>query len=277
MKIWHFACVTCFAVAAPTVGTAQTLVPAADITPYGLPAAPPLVGAPFVGVLPPGEIIACVRSAGFDPVSRPMHRGAVYVVFAIDRYDADVRLTVDARSGRVLSATRLAAERYDDPGYGGYALAPRAIPPGYPPPYQRPPQFYERDLPMPPADVPTYAPGYSRGYLPGYRPGYGLGRVYGSPPVEPGDVRLLPRERSRLEAIPQRAPAASAGRPPLPRTRPGEVVARAAREPVPPTPIAPPAASQVAPQTAPPPPPAEIPADVPVPQQPGMVPIAPLE
>jgi hypothetical protein len=279
MKTWYLACgVACLTVAAPTVGIAQSLVPVVDIAPHGF--AGPL---PLVGVLPPEEIVASVRSAGFDPMSRPVHRGPVYVVFAIDRYDAEVRVIVDAHSGRVLRAVRLAGEPYDEPryggydhGYGGYA-APRMMPPAPPPyerpayerapyeraPYDRPPHFYERDAyerdaPVPPADV----------------PGYGAGRGYGPPPIEEGDMRLLPRERGRaLEAPARRGPAVTAVRPPVPRSRPGDVTTGAAKES---TPLV-----QTAPQAPPPAPLPAAPADSPVgaavPQQPGMAPIAPLE
>jgi len=86
--------------------------------------------------LAPRDIIASVRAAGFNPLSRPVQRGAVYVVFAIDRYFMDVRVMVDARSGRVLSATRLAGALYGGPGYGGYEVLPGA-PPDYLPPFGR--------------------------------------------------------------------------------------------------------------------------------------------
>lgn len=92
--------------------------------------------------LPPVEILASVRSAGFNPVSRPVQRGPVYLLFATDRYFFDVRLTVDARSGRVLTATRLAGASHGGPVYEG------ALPGSYP--------FYERGQrgPVPPAAVP---------------------------------------------------------------------------------------------------------------------------
>jgi hypothetical protein len=256
MKIWTFACgVACITAAMTTAGMAQSLIPVVDIAPHGAVAVPP-----FVGALPPDEIIASVRSAGFDPVSRPVHRGGVYVLFAIDRYDVDVRLTVDAHSGRVLSAMRLAGEFRGEPGYRDDEAMPRASPPGYgyPPPYEPAPQFYERAVPAPPADVPAYGPGY------------GSGRAYGPPPIAEGDLRLVPPERGRgFEEPARRARAASTSRPPLPRTRPGDIVTGAAKEAARPLPSAP--------QAAPPAAPAGVPVDAPAPQQPGMVPIAPLE
>src|ERR1700694_4638044 len=61
--------------------------------------------------LPPHEILAMVRASGFDPVSRPVRSGRTFTLRAIDRYDLQLHLVVDARSGRVLSANEVAAPR----------------------------------------------------------------------------------------------------------------------------------------------------------------------
>ena len=180
------------------------------------------------GGLGAAEIISRVRSAGYDPRSRPLQRGAVYFLFALDRQYMDVRLTVDANSGRVLSATRLAGAHYGGPGYDGHDVLTRI---------ERPP--------VPPADIPNR-----------------------------GTAR-------------NNVPAASASpQAPLPRARPGEVVTGAVTE----APAEPPAAPPAEPGTAtaeaptatvvvapPVPPPTQSPAVLPRPQQPAMVPIAPLE
>jgi hypothetical protein len=113
----------------PTRGGAQAQPPAGAVTAQG-------AGMSADGAaLAPSEVIASVRSAGFDPLSRPVQRGGVYILFAVDRRYMDVRVTVDAASGRVLSATRLAGTRYGGPGYEGneelspvYGRAP--LPPG---------------------------------------------------------------------------------------------------------------------------------------------------
>jgi hypothetical protein len=199
-------------------------------------------GPPFAETLPPGDIIASVRSAGFNPLSRPVQRGAVYVVFAVDRYFMDVRVMVDARSGRVLSATRLAGVMYGGPGYGGYEVVPGA-PPGYLPPYgERPLRGAERP-PVPPADVPLHGPGGNQ--------------INPSENPQPVDVakRSMPP------------------RPPLPRARPE--IPDAAKEPAA-QPQPPPAAT--APAAAPPKPIAVQGEAAPKPpQQPAMIPVAPLE
>jgi hypothetical protein len=183
--------------AAPAV--AQPVGPRGTEPPYGYGAGSP----PFEEGLPPYEILASVRSAGFHPLSRPVRRGPVYVLFAADRYLVDVRVTVDARTGRVMSATRLAG-----------ALS------------EHPPRGYER-APVPPANVPN---------------------VGDAPPL--ADAR--------------RAPSARA---PLPRSRPGDVVTGSVKD-----------GGTEPPSAAPSPaPPGNATVTATPPQQPTMVPIAPLE
>ena len=101
----------------------------------------PVVGvSPTAGALAPPEIEAEVRRAGFEPISRPVQRGRVYVLFALDPYDIDVKLTVDAGSGRVLwvaGVPRYGGERY----YSDRSLSR----------YDRPP--------IPPSDIPNTWPG----------------------------------------------------------------------------------------------------------------------
>ena len=131
-----------FLLATPAGGRAQSAPPLEDAR--DARAAPPSA----IGVLPAAEILASVRSAGFDPLSRPRLRGPVYIVFATDRYLMDVQLRVDARSGRVLTATRLAGAAYGGPVYEGNAV-PRVEPPGYATARPR----YE-PAPVPPAEIP---------------------------------------------------------------------------------------------------------------------------
>jgi hypothetical protein len=91
--------------------------------------------------VPLDQITAHVRAAGLQPLSRPMLRGAVYYVRAINPARAEMRLAIDARSGRVLSATRIAhklpARTASEPGPApqpqpsaigrGYSEAPPAV------------------------------------------------------------------------------------------------------------------------------------------------------
>jgi hypothetical protein len=172
------------------------------------------------GGLAPAEIITRVRAAGFDPRSRPIQRGAVYFLFAVDHQYMDVRLTVDANSGRVISATRLAGMRYGGPGYDGHEVLSRT--------YERPP--------TPPADIPNRGAARNSG------------------------------------------PANSAQpHPPLPRARPGDAVTGSAQPEAVPGGLGDTTAE--IPSAAAPPPSATSQAALPTspPQQPTMVPIAPLE
>jgi hypothetical protein len=101
-------------------------------------------------VVPLDQITAIVRAAGLQPLSRPMLRGAVYSSRAVAPGRAEMRVAIDARSGHVLSATRvsreLPARTASEPGPApqpyvsgrGYSEAPpadlplenRAMPPG---------------------------------------------------------------------------------------------------------------------------------------------------
>ena len=94
--------------------------------------------------VPLDQITAIVRAAGLQPLSRPMLRGAVYYVRAVTPGRAEMRVAIDARSGHVLSATRVSRElpARAKPGPApqpyvsgsGYSEAPplesRAMPPG---------------------------------------------------------------------------------------------------------------------------------------------------
>ena len=107
---------------------------------------------PVARAVPLDQITANVRAAGLQPLSRPVLRGAVYYVRAINPARAEMRVAIDARSGRVLSATRVAHEppappaKFSEPGPApqpyvsghGYSEAPpadlplegRVMPPG---------------------------------------------------------------------------------------------------------------------------------------------------
>lgn len=105
-------------------------------------------------VLPAYEIVTIVRSAGFVPLSPAMLRGANYVLRATANDGREMRLTVDARRGSIVSAVpampaetampgeRLGPyERMSPPGY----IPPPDLPRGFRPP---PPVVYEGDRPL---------------------------------------------------------------------------------------------------------------------------------
>jgi hypothetical protein len=167
--------------------------------PYGAGAPPPSPHASgpyahgFAGTVPPEQIAANVRALGWQPLSRPVLRGPVYFMRAANRRNFELRVAIDARSGRIISATRLA---FDPPRpTSGYATGP-APGPRYEP-YVRG-GGYSEEAPLPPGDVPVDG----RPMPPDSRPMPSSGRAagYASPP-------------------PGRKVAAQ---PPLPRARPGE-------------------------------------------------------
>jgi hypothetical protein len=84
--------------------------------------------------LPPHEVMAIVRSAGFMPTTRPVLTGTAYALSAIDVYGTPVRVAIDARFGEILSVRRVAAVAPLRPPYpvpGGPGLdVHRALPPG---------------------------------------------------------------------------------------------------------------------------------------------------
>lgn len=76
--------------------------------------------------LPPFEIVTIVRSLGLNPVNRPVRQGASYVLRAVDEYNREMRVVVDARSGRVRSAVPVVPANAwrESPGFGDDARLP---------------------------------------------------------------------------------------------------------------------------------------------------------
>jgi hypothetical protein len=103
----------------------------------------------------------------------------------------DVRVTVEAHSGRVLSAARLAGVTYGGPGYDGYEVFARA------------PRGYDRP-PVPPADVPNAGAGRRTGPRPGEDR-----EAAGAPPLpraRPGDVVVtgsVPEQKQESKSQPE--------------------------------------------------------------------------
>ena len=156
------------------------------------------------GGLGPAEIVARVRAAGFEARSRPVQRGNVFFLFALDRHYMDVRLTVDANSGRVLSATHLAGTRFGGPGYDGHEAS----------------RLYERP-PVPPANIPNRGAARSDGPatapaaaasapLPRARPGDGAVGAEAQAPVTTPPAGL---GDTTAEAPPPASPPQPAPRP----------------------------------------------------------------
>lgn len=62
-------------------------------------------------VLPPHEVVTIVRSTGLNPVERPVRRGNTYVFRAVTPAGQEMRVTVDARYGDVMSVAPVASAR----------------------------------------------------------------------------------------------------------------------------------------------------------------------
>ncbi len=154
--------------------------------------------------LPPFEILTIVRSLGLDPLGRPVRRGAAYVLRAADESGQEMRVVVDARSGRVRSAVPVipAAAWRERPGFGDDA---RLLP---------------RD-------------GYSERNIPGWRADPGADDETALPP--PGAAPRVIRAPQAVDGAPSRA-GSPGGRsvirsaaivpahPPVPRPRPATPV-----------------------------------------------------
>jgi hypothetical protein len=172
-------------------------------------------------MLAPADIIIDVRRAGFEPISRPVLRGPVYVLVALDESDIDVKLTVDARSGRVLWLSDVIGARYG--GYYAYPAWPR---------YGRPP--------APPADIPDTGPGRNN-----FRPERTTASVPRSLPLprtRPADLTSTLTTQSPASTSPSASGAGKGGgsAPPAAQSR-SDAAAAAKSPPIAPTmvPVAP--------------------------------------
>ncbi len=140
---------------------------------------PPAYGGGPRSAVPMDQITANVRAAGLQPLSKPMLRGAVYYVRAVNAARAEMRVAIDARSGRVLSATRVAHE-------------PPARPAGEPGPAPQPDVNGRGYSEAPPPDLPV-----ARAMPPGRIPDAPTPKresAAGSGPAKPAMVPIAPLE-----------------------------------------------------------------------------------
>ncbi|ABD86333.1 hypothetical protein [Rhodopseudomonas palustris] len=135
-------------------------------------------------LLPPGEVYAVLRDAGFAPLGTPRLRGVFYSVAATDLDGADGRVLIDGRSGRIIRFIPADADdsfaRYD--------------------PVRPVPSFREVRPPRPPLPVPRVASRNSTAPLPRPAP----------PPIA---AQPLPAPAQQTAAVPKPAetpPAAPA-------------------------------------------------------------------
>src|SRR5262249_35975786 len=76
----------------------------------------------YVTGVPPWRVMRIVRSAGFQPISAVVRRGPNYVVTAVDRDGAPVRVIISAYEGDIVGVRPVAAVQ----SYGGAPYDPRA-------------------------------------------------------------------------------------------------------------------------------------------------------
>lgn len=126
-------------------GTSLALAGAAAAEPAG---PPPNVAAG----LPPGQIMAIVRASGFDPIGRPVRNGNVYSVLALDPYDVEYRMVVDARTGRTVTVREIARPA------GPYEAVPPRFGRVFAGPAEGPAMRPPHDVPHAPAAAPHGAP-----------------------------------------------------------------------------------------------------------------------
>lgn len=178
-------------------------------------------------VLPPHEIMTIVRSAGLNPLERPVRRGNTYVFRAVGARGQEMRVTVDARYGDVMAVSPV----------GNAAVPPTRLPgPGMTMgPYERvdrdddvgpmtlsPPGIYgSRRAPLPEMDddddTVVYAPG-ARPQAPGTvrPPSPVTAAPLAAPPGGQPAYNTPPQPRMQAIAPPYSPPPASAAPPPMP-------------------------------------------------------------
>jgi hypothetical protein len=169
----------------------------------------------YGGGLPPYEVITIVRSAGLDPIDRPVRRGPHYVLHAIGQNDQEVRVIVDARRGEIVRIVPTMSASRMPPPRGGVTMGPYERMDGYGPARPAPGYRYgarpvdpddEEDdpsyqtAPRPPANVPGGAP--RPGYAPAPRTGYA-----DPPPV----IRATPPAGSNIARGSDLPPPSGAG------------------------------------------------------------------
>lgn len=247
---------TALAVAAATAAPAQTY-----IEPPGAPPPPPAES----GGMPPSEALMIARTSGLRPLTQPARQGPNWVLLASDNMGGQLRVMINARTGRIVHAS----PAYD-PRFAYAPMRPRGYVPVPAPQYGTiaPPQRYGAapppDLrePTPPRSAARSTPPSQQTPPPAARAPQnqslaGAPDITGSVPSRP--VRTpLPRPRPAIAAN-----EAGAGAPaPTPPTRARPVVE-----------TSPEAEASSTPAAAPP---AAAPAK-PAPAETQMIPVAPLD
>ena len=193
--------------------------------------APALAQAAVPDVLPPHEIVTIVRSAGLNPIDRPVRRGMTYVFRAIGARGQEMRVTVDARYGDVMSVAPVAnvaprlgpgmtlgpyerVERDRDDDVGPMTLSPPGIYGSRPPPIGG--TIDDDD-----DDTIVYAPGASPA-LPGTvrPPAPVTSAPLAAPPGGQPAYNTQPQQRMQASTPPYSPPPASVAPPAAPMPAP---------------------------------------------------------
>jgi hypothetical protein len=179
------------------------------------PATAQLLAYPPVGNMPPHEVITLVRSAGLEPVSRPVRHGPAYVLQATNPAGRELRVVVDARLRRIVRVVAIGPAR--PPAEAG-------VPP-LPEPYGRPPAAI--------ASVPEGTGPAARATATPLE--VDEEAPYGRPYGQVAGIGTMPAIAPSRTPVPVTGPTTSqASPPPLPRPRPK----LAAAEPAAPVPAA---------------------------------------
>jgi hypothetical protein len=167
--------------------------------PYYTPMAPrgPLSRGDGMTLVPPHEVFAVMREAGFLPTGAPRLRGFTYVISAIDRRGGDGRLVVDARTGEIVNFVPSDSYQEGTNGPPGGPYGPRGAVPVPPPPMPA-----AANGPRPPASIPHVASRAVPQPMP--RPAVIAPQVAARPEAAP-----LPPQQA-IPAAPKPAPVAAA-------------------------------------------------------------------
>ena len=145
------------------------------------------------GFVPAYEIMRRLRAAGFNPLAPPLREGTTYVVRATDFRGILLRVAVDARTGAIRDANRIAPGPDSDAQLG-------MMPPDQPPSAE------------PPADVATRGGDRAAASMQSHLDGSGPSRAARVPPPhQRSTARTVRHSRFAADhAAPARPPAAAA-------------------------------------------------------------------
>jgi hypothetical protein len=226
--------------------------------PRGYVAVSPPTMEPMVEGLPPQEILMIVRASGLRPLTQPARRGGRYLILASDNMGGQLRVVINAHTGRIVDASPAHDSRFGEP-----PMRPRGLVPvpdrqqeAEAPPQDEPPPSSDLRTPSAPPRPPRVARTTPASQTP--PAGRSSNRSLATTPdvtgsVPPARPARTPLPRPRPAATQQAAappPAAEASATPAPQAQPA--VRETSPEAEQPAAAAPaPAAPRAAPATPP--------------------------